>query len=192
MLLTPRTLAQLSLGLLVVSLAACSGGTTPSTAEGGAGTGAAVSPAGPAGNPPVISGRGGDPCALLSDEEIHRTTGFPVLTRRNASDDQLETRGCRWELDSGTPGTTWTITLDVVDPGGQAYFDENVAIDAGRTNLSEFGERASNQNGIVSVVDGDTLITMFYTQYPSPEGDDDPTIPLLKLILDHVRGTPTS
>ncbi|HEY6569958.1 MAG TPA: DUF3558 family protein [Candidatus Limnocylindrales bacterium] len=197
----PRsTPSLLPAAFLAISLAACGTVATPSAGSGSSVSGTASATPGPIdggattppGTPsPTGAGRVLDPCALLTDDEITKTTGFSPISREAVGGDGALTPGCTWELDSGTPGLTWSISLDVVSPGGQQYYDTFVTIDETLKPVPELGASAGiNEFGIVNAVDADTLITLYYIQMPRPKAD--PTIPLAKLVLEHVRQAPMS
>lgn len=192
-----RRLPALLPAIVVLVVAGACGGAATGTASARPGTDApdAATPGAPTTVPegPTGSGAGRaiDPCALLTDAQIEATTGFPALSHERVGGDGLGTPGCRWELDSGTPGLTWGISLDVVDPGGRRYYDAFVVNDETFTPLPELGAAAGiNELGIINAVDADTLVTLYYTQVPAP--DPDPTIPLVKAVLDNVRALPMS
>lgn len=136
---------------------------------------------------PRTSDGGGaiDPCRLLTDEEIERTTGYPVLNRKTvAGSGGFSPPGCVWELKSGKgiPGLH-RISIDVIRSGGRERFKLMNAL----TPVAGLGDGAvktgGNTDGTVWAVAGDFMVTLRYA-LPVDTADPDPLVlPLVRIIL---------
>jgi hypothetical protein len=126
-----------------------------------------------------------DPCTLLTDEEIKRTTGYPVLYKKTVTGSgKFSPPGCNWELKSnkGIPGLH-RISIDVVSSGGRERFKLMSSL----TPVAGLGDGAvktgGNTDGTVWAVAGDSLVTLRYA-LPVDTADPDPLVlPLIKIIL---------
>lgn len=126
-----------------------------------------------------------DPCKMLTDEEIERTTGYPVLNKKTvAGNGRSSPPGCDWELKSGKgiPGLH-RISIDVIRSGGRERFKLLNAL----TPLAGLGDGAvktgGNAGGTVWAVAGDFMVTVRYA-LPADTADPDLLVlPLVKIIL---------
>lgn len=137
-------------------------------------------------SPPTADrGRAIDPCKLLTDEEIERTTSYPVLNKKTvAGSGGFSPPGCDWGLKSGKgiPGLH-RISIDVISSGGRERFK----LMASLTPVAGLGDAAvktgGNTDGTVWAVAGDFMVTLRYA-LPVDTADPDPLVlPLVKIIL---------
>jgi hypothetical protein len=135
---------------------------------------------------PTDAGGAIDPCTLLANEEIQRTTGYPVLKNRTVTGSGgFSPPGCDWELKTGKgiPGLH-RISVDVIRSGGRERFK---FLSTSLTPVAGLGDGAvktgGNMDGTVWAVAGDSLVTLRYA-LPVDTADPDPLVlPLVKLIL---------
>ena len=127
-----------------------------------------------------------DPCTLLTDEEIKRTTGYPVLNKNTVTGSgKFSPPGCIWELktNKGIPGLH-RISIDFIRSGGRERFN---FISPSLTPIAGLGDGAvkagGNTDGTVWAVAGDSLVTLRYA-LPVGTADPDPLVlPLVKIML---------
>ena len=132
-----------------------------------------------------------DPCTLLTDEEIKRTTGYPVLNKKTVTGSGgFSPPGCDWELKSnkGIAGLH-RISIDVIRSGGRQRFK---LMASSLTPVAGLGDGAvktgGNTDGTVWAMAGDSLVTLRYA-LPVDTADPDPLVlPLIKIILTRVTG----
>jgi hypothetical protein len=124
-----------------------------------------------------------DVCALLTDGEIERTTGYPVVSKKPmAASGNFS--GCEWNLgtDGAAPGLH-RISLDVRTSGGRDRFKMLSALKP----VPDLGDGAvqtgGNMDGTVWAVVRDTLITLRYA-LPVTTPDANPLVlPLVKMVV---------
>jgi len=126
-----------------------------------------------------------DPFTLLTDEEIKRTTGYPVLNKKTVTGSgKFFPPGCNWELktNKGIPGLH-RISIDVISSGGRERFKLMSSL----TPVAGLGDGAvktgGNTDGTVWALAGDSLVTLRYALPVDTTDPDPPALPLVKIIL---------
>jgi hypothetical protein len=172
-----RAAAPLTLAVLALMAAACSGGAAP-TGRPGVSPGSAVqTPSSGTGD--RSAGLPMEPCSLLTDAEIVTATGFPVVSKKEGPQLGIFPAGCTWEIDSGQ-SVTFKVIVGALAPGGRSYYDKYFG-PFGDTPISGIGDVAlkRGKDGYMAVK-GDTLIDLEYiavtTHAPAAET-------LIKLVI---------
>lgn len=178
--MTRRT-SQLRLGLPLViaacAIAACAGGTSPTTAPGGptAGSGASAGP--------VTIAKA---CDLLTDSDIVELTGTTVVSKEDNVADTVYVNHCRWTLQR-PDGGNGTLDLGVLSPEGRERYDHTggpeglkpiqglPADDAGTDDLT----------GSIFAVRGDTMVDVFTLSLLLSEETE---IEVMRRVLDRLGG----
>jgi hypothetical protein len=160
-------------------LAGCSGsGPTPSPASSI--DSFAAPPASQALAGPAFSG---DPCALLTDDEITKITKQPIVSKTSGQELGVFDVGCDWEV--GPPNqVTWSIQVGVIPSGGRSYYDQYFAPFEG-TPITGVGDVALQLNADeVLAVSGDVLAGVTVIA----PGNKDKTLPkqLMQLVITRV------
>jgi hypothetical protein len=159
-----RYLAEVILAKLPCLAAGCPGFTPPPAPS----------------SPPAI-----DVCALLTDDEIERATGYPVLDSEPAGGN-FQDASCRWTLDAdpSLPGLYW-IEMEVMASGGRDQFDflaEEAYVDPPE-HVPGLGDdaikTATIPAGQVYAVVGDRLVTLSFSM---PLFVDDPYVLVVPLV----------
>jgi hypothetical protein len=181
----PGRRVLVSLWLLAsLLLGACGGSGAAATAgprgvgasSGGPGAAAGSDAPAPAGGTtaPGAVGAGTDlpyPCSLLTAEEILALTGYNVVrsnsTTVSLGDNDLS---CSWDLD-GPVDLPAAIVVGFELTGGRDAFRARQKFLDDAPAVEGVGDAAIQEETlVVSVVKGDTYLTLTYMEFPEPEG----------------------
>jgi hypothetical protein len=156
----------------------------------GAATGPTPTPPASASSTPAQSSQAaagpaftGDPCALLTDDEIKQITKQPIVSKTAGQQLGVFDVGCDWEV--GPPNQVpWSVQVGIIPSGGRSYYDKYFAPFQG-TPVSGIGDVALefDKNDVLAV-HGDVLAGV---EIIAP-GNHDLTLAdqLMKLVIGRV------
>lgn len=132
-----------------------------------------TAPAGTAGAVGNGSGSGaeGDPCDLLTDQEILDVTGLPAVGKESTPRIGLWDAQCIWEVQSAS-GVPAALTVTIKSPGGRAAWDQYLPpIQGELTMIDGLGDAAFGKaHWPTHVLVGDTYVSVQFLDFPDPEG----------------------
>jgi hypothetical protein len=139
--------------------------------------------------PPPATPQAVDVCALLTNDEVAKATGYPVVDRKPSTSGDA---GCTWTLNTGSdiPGLQY-VELALMPSGGRTQFDFNAgAYDPPLGHIAGLGDdalkTATIPDGKIYVVMGDRLLTATFSM---PLSVDDPyalVVPLVKTAVSRL------
>ena len=135
---------------------------------GGAGPAGTATPGGQPTQ--AAGGTPGDPCELLSDEDIKEVTGFDAVGKEGTVRVGLWDNQCLWEVD-GASEVPAALTVTIKSPGGRANWDQYmIPIQGEFTAVDGLGDAAFGKvHWPTHVLVGDTYFSVQFLDFPDPE-----------------------
>lgn len=163
-------------------LAACGGGTTPSTAADGGGTDA--TPAATEAGTEAAPDAGGGECDLWTLDEVTAATGVEMT--QSLGTEQQGMSSCNYADAGGTSGATYVVITSETGTSPSASYD---AVSEGTEPVSGIGDQAKwHELGTLYVMSGGNLyiVTLVGSELDDQQKKD-ASIDLARILIDRFQ-----